>query len=225
LISVGLFVGFLLAQVDGVAPDQAAAPPITTAPPAAPPPAPPPHARTAATHPPVTPPPPPPAPVSAFRLSLAYTRVLTEDGDAGLANPDMKTNAVSIDMAFPSNNYVRNHLALGHQWESLGPYSARGFRIDLISLGYPIALVSSEVRLDLEPILTLVRGEIMWAEGGNRFLRLESGFGLELSATFRRWFIAAQPAIDFRYLFWGGGETVTGFARVIPLRIAIGHEF
>ena len=46
--------------------------------------------------------------MSAFRLSLAYTRVLTEDGDAGLASPDMKTNAVSIDMAFPSNNYVRN---------------------------------------------------------------------------------------------------------------------
>jgi hypothetical protein len=164
--------------------------------------------------------------VTPFRLSLAFTRVLREDGDAGLANPDMKTNAVGIDMAFPSNNYVRNHLGLAHQWETLGPYSARGFRIDLISLGYPINLLSSEVRLDLEPILTVLRGEIMWVDGGNRFLRVESGFGLELSATFRRWFLSVQPlAVDFRYWVWGGGESVTGFARVFPLRIAIGHEF
>ena len=170
---------------------------------------------------------PPPAIVTPFRLALTYTRVLREDGDAGLANPDMTTNAVGIDMAFPSNNYVRNHLGLAHQWEKLGSYSSRGFRIDLISLGYPIGLVSSpDFRLDLEPILTVVRSEIMWVEGGDRFLRLESGFGLELSATIRRWFVAVQPlAVDFRYWIWGGGESVTGFARVFPLRVAVGHEF
>ena len=31
----------------------------------------------------------------------------------------MKTNAVGLDMAFPLNNYVRNHLGLAHQWEKL----------------------------------------------------------------------------------------------------------
>ena len=43
------------------------------------------------------------------------------------ATPGMATNAVGIDMAFPSNSYVRNHLGLAHQWESAGAYSARGF--------------------------------------------------------------------------------------------------
>jgi len=215
--------------VDDGAPDPVKPPPPITAPPAvpapvtAPPPPPPPPVRAPAPRPAA----PLPTIGTPFRLALTYTRVLREDGDAGLANPDMKTNAVGIDMAFPSTNYVRNHLGLAHQWEKLGPYSSRGFRIDLISLGYPIALVSSpDFRLDLEPILTVVRGEIMWVEGGDRFLRVESGFGLELSATIRRWFVAVQPlAVDFRYWIWGGGESVTGFARVFPLRVAVGHEF
>lgn len=230
MIPAGAFVCLLLLQADVTAPDPVAPPATTTAPP---PPAPAPAPEAV---PPVPPPgrgvasrpaPPPPPPVSSpFRLALTYTRVLREDGDLMLANPDMNTNAIGIDMAFPSNNYVRNHLGLANQWESQGAYSARGFRIDLISLGYPIPLVTSTVRLDLEPILTVVRGEIMWVEGGGRFLRLESGFGLELSATFRRWFIAVQPlAIDFRYLFWGGGETLTGYTRVFPLRVAVGHQF
>ena len=128
-----------------------------------------------------------------FRLSLNYVRVLHEDGE--LANPGLSTNAVGIDLAFPSNTYVRNHLGLGHQWESAGAYSARGFRIDLISLGYPIPLVSSRqssFRLDLEPILTIVRGELMFVNGGGRVFRMESGFSLELSAAVRRWFLAVS---------------------------------
>jgi hypothetical protein len=135
-----------------------------------------------------------------FRLSLNYVRVLHEDGD--LANPGLSTNAVGIDLAFPSNTYVRNHLGVAHQWESAGPYGARGFRLDLISLGYPIPLVSSgqsSFRLDLEPILTIVRGELMFVNGGGRVFRMESGFSLELSAAVRRWFLAVSGGIDFRY--------------------------
>jgi hypothetical protein len=205
-------------------PAPAAAPPAAPAPaepaPAAPPPAPTPVRR----------PPPPPfyAPVSQtpFRLSLNYTRVLHEDGD--LANPSMSTNAIGVDLAFPSNTYVRNHLGLGHQWESAGAYSARGFRIDLISLGYPIPLVSSKsgtFRLDLEPILTVMRGELMFVNGGGRLLRLESGFGLELAAAVRGWFLAAMCGIDFRYWTYSTEGSLTGFTRVVPLRIAIGHVF
>jgi hypothetical protein len=138
----------------------------------------------------------------------------------------MSTNAVGLDMAFPSNNYVRNHLGLAHQWESAGPYSARGFRIDLISLGYPIALVNSTIRLDLEPILTVVRGELMFVSGGGRILRVESGFSLELSATIQHWFLTVQAfGIDFRYWVYTSAASLTGFSRVFPLKIAIGHEF
>jgi hypothetical protein len=158
---------------------------------------------------------------------LTYVHVLREDGE--LANPGLSTNALGIDMAFPSNTYVRNHLGLAHQWESAGGVTARGFRIDLISLGYPIPLLITETRsfrLDLEPILTVLRGEIMFVTGGPRTLRVESGFGLELSATIRRWFLSIQPlAIDFRYWVYSSVGSFTGFSRILPLKVAVGHEF
>jgi hypothetical protein len=200
--------------------------------PAAPPPA-------AAAQPAPAPPPPPPPTAqprvvmvpsnqTPFRLSLNYMRVLHEDGEARIANPPMQTNAIGIDLAFPSNTYVRNHLGLGHQWESAGSYSARGFRIDLVSLGYPIPLVharQSSFRLDLEPILAVVRGELMFVNGGGRVFRMESGFSLELSAAVRRWFLAVSAGLDFRYAVYTDGAWLTGFARLVPLRVALGHEF
>jgi hypothetical protein len=205
------------------APPPAAAPAVPAAPPAPPPPPPPQQAYAG--------PPPraalPPSMQTPFRLSLTYVHVLREDGP--LATPGMSTNAAGIDMAFPSNTYVRNHLGLAHQWESAGGVSARGFRIDLVSLGYPIPLVSSRdasFRLDLEPILTVVRGELMFVDGGGRLLRVESGFSLEVSATVRHWFVTLQAfGIDFRYWIYSSDGSFTGFTRVIPLRVAIGHEF
>jgi hypothetical protein len=204
--------GWLLAQAATTPADAAATP----SPPAAPPPAAVPAPRPA--------PPLPPAMATPFRLSLTFVHVLREDGE--LARPNIATNAIGIDMAFPSNSYVRNHLGLAHQWESAPGYSARGFRIDLVSLGYPIPLIESTLRLDLEPILTVLRGEIMFVDGGQRLLRVESGFSLELSATVRHWFLTLQMfGIDFRYWIYGSDRSVTGFSRVFPLRVAIGHEF
>ena len=160
---------------------------------------------------------------TAFRLSLNYTRVLSEDGD--LTDATLSTNAIGIDLDFPSSSYVRNHLGLANQWEGSAGYSARGFRIDLISFGYPITLVESTVRLDLEPILTLVRGEIMFVERGPDFFRMESGFGLDLSVTYRHWFLGVEPAVDFRYWVYSKAASQTGFGRIFPFRTAVGHEF
>ena len=192
-----------------------------------PPPVPPAPAPTPAPAP--APPPPvepahlPPG-VSALRLGLTYVHVLSEDGD--LTDAARSTNAVGLDWGFPSNRYGRTHLGLAYQWESRAGYSARGFRIDLISFGYPIVLVDREVRLELEPIVTLVRGEVMFLPGGSAFLRMEAGVGLELSATFRQWFVGVQPlAVDFRYWEYGSARSRTGLGRVFPFRIAIGHEF
>jgi hypothetical protein len=219
----------LLAQAAAVSapppaqtPAPAAAAPAETAP-VPPPPPPPPQARARPL-----PPPPPPVVLTPFRLSLTYVNVLSQDGD--LANPNASTNAIGIDMAFPSNTYVRNHLGLAYQWESAGGVSARGFRIDLISLGYPIQLVTSQdasFRLDLEPILTVIRGEIGFATEAprTRSLSVESGFGLELSATIRHWFLSAQPGIDFRYWVYSSVGSFTGFSRLFPFKVALGHEF
>ena len=133
-----------------------------------------------------------------FRLSLTFTHVLAQD--QALTSPDLQMNAIGIDMAFPSGSYVRNHLGLANQWETGPGYSARGLAVDLISLGYPIELGRSTVRFDLEPVLTVLRGEIMFPQVGPTFFRLEGGFGLDFSATFRHWFAGVEPQIAFRYL-------------------------
>jgi len=181
----------------------------------------------------VVPPPPPPARIGTpFRLALTYTHILSESGDRDLVNDQLGTNALGLVFVSPTTTYVRDHFAIAHQWESAGPYSARGFRIDLVSFGYPIRIVErADWRIDIEPIVTAIRGEVMFVNnGGGRFLRLESGIGLELSATFRHWFLAVQPlAVDFRYWFYGSHElppqSRTGLGRIFPLRLAIGHEF
>ena len=86
--------------------------------------------------------------------------------------------------------------------------------------------MNSAVRLDLEPVLTVLRSELLFVSGGGRILRVESGFGLELSATFRQWFLMVQAfGIDFRYWVYTSDASVTGFARIFPLRFALGHEF
>src|SRR4051812_35296537 len=104
--------------------------------------------------PPAAPPPAParPAPpTNRFRLALSYTRVLAESGSlanlntVGLFNRPLTTEAVSLHWAFASSTYVRNHFAIGYQWESAGLYSAHGPRVDLISFGYPIRLVEGEL--------------------------------------------------------------------------------
>ena len=75
-------------------------------------------------------------------------------------------------------------------------------------------------------MLTILRGELMFVTDGPRFLRVESGFGLELSATFRNWFVMVQAfGVDFRYWVYSSNVSQTGFARVFPLRVALGHEF
>jgi len=159
-----------------------------------------------------------------FRLSLTYLHVLAESGQ--LTNSELSRSAAGIDMAFPSNSYVRNHLGLAYQWES-GPagYSASGLRIDLVSFGYPIELVKAAVRLELEPIITAVRGEIMFPNLGPTQFRLEGGLGLELGATFKHWFLNVEPSFDFRLLVYTRAGTTTGFGRFFTLRASLGHEF
>jgi len=196
-----------------VAPDASptAAAPVATAAPPAPAPAPPPPAR-------------PPTPTSRFRLALAYSYVLGEDGDLG--NNSLTTQALGLHWTFASSTYVRNHFEIGEQWESSGPYSARGFRIDLISFGYPIRLVEGDLRFAIEPVITPVRGEIMFPNVGRTFLRMEGGVGLEFLFTTRGWYVGLEPLhIDFRYWVYTSVESRTGFAQLFPLRVAVGHEF
>jgi hypothetical protein len=156
---------------------------------------------------------------------MSYTRVLKQDGD--LAGP-AGANAIGIDFGFASRDYARNHLSLAHQWEGSGPTAAKGFRIDLIAVGFPIAVnPASLVRVHIEPLLTLARGEIMFATGGQKLLRIESGFTILVTVMYQRWFLGVEPlAVDFRYYVARTiGPSESGFTRVIPLRFSVGREF
>jgi len=224
LPSIGLSLWAILVAQDPA--DAGAGAPPVSAPAASTPPATPAPDVVPPALPAPAPSPPPVRPLSPFRLGLTYTRIFRQDGDLTAGEPS--TNAIGVDMVFPSTTYGRNRLGLAHQWESTARYSARGFRIDLISVGYPITLTGGRDHLTLEPILTVLRGELMFQNGGGKFLRVESGFGLELSATIRRWFFAIQPlAIDFRYWVYSSGQprSQTGLGRIFPLKIAVGYEF
>jgi hypothetical protein len=181
-----------------------------------------------------SPPPPPPAPApppqtapgaaNPFRLALSYTYVLTQDGD--LADDALTTQAIGLHWTFPSSTYVRNHFEIGEQLESAGPYSARGLRVDLISFGYPIRLVTGELSFAIEPIVTPVRGELMFVKGDGRVLRLEAGVGLEFLLSSRGWYASVEPLhVDFRYWVYTSTQSRTGFSQIVPIRFSIGHEF
>ncbi len=163
-------------------------------------------------------------PSNRFRLALTYTHVLYEDG--ALGNDSLATQALGLHWTFASSTYVRNHFEIGEQWEKAGAYSARGLRIDLISFGYPIHLVEGEVQFSLEPIITPVRGEIMFPSGAGTFLRMEGGVGLELLVASRGWYVGIEPLhIDFRYWVYSSAQSRTGFTQVFPLRVSVGREF
>jgi hypothetical protein len=152
-------------------------------------------------------------------------RVIREDGDFTV--PGIQTSAAGLDFGFTSG-YTRTHLGLAHQWESAGNTTARGFRFDLIGVGWPISLLgpSTPVRIHLEPILTVLRLQIMFASNNPTRFRLESGFGVMLSVTYQQWFLGLQPfAIDFRYLSATTDKKDTGLSRIWPFQIVIGKEF
>jgi hypothetical protein len=187
----------------------------------------PPPSQAPPAHQPAPSQPPPahqPAPPNRFRLALAYSYVLHEDGSLG--DDALTTEALGLHWTFSSSSYVRNHFEIGEQWESAGAYSARGFRIDLISFGYPIRLVEGELSFAIEPIITPVRGEIMFPNAGSAFLRMEGGVGLEFTLATRAWYVGVEPLhVDFRYWVYTSAASRTGFSQRFPLRVAIGREF
>jgi hypothetical protein len=164
---------------------------------------------------------------SSFRLGLVYTHLFGENGN--LARPGPPANAIGVDLGFGLHPNIRYHLAIAHQWEGEGGYSARGFLLDLIALGFPIPLLQKEVELHLEPMLRIVRGEILFPGDGSdhrTIFRIESGVAVQLTVAYRGWFLAFQPvALDFRYFAATTAEVRTGFASLFSLQVVIGYGF
>ena len=162
-----------------------------------------------------------------FRLGVVYTHLFGENGN--LARPGPPANAIGVSLSFGLHPNIRYHLAIAHQWESEEAYSARGFLLDLVALGFPILLLDNVVELHLEPMLRIVRGEILFPGDGSdhrTIFRIESGIAVQLTAAYRGWFLGFQPlSLDFRYFAATTAVVRTGFATLFSLQVVIGYGF
>jgi hypothetical protein len=170
---------------------------------------------------------PPPQP-KPFQMGFEFLRVVDEDGD--LAHPGQSASSVGLRFIFSEGRALRQHLAFAHHWEDQGNISRRGFRLDLVAIGFPIPVVTEPVRFAVEPILRVIRAEVLFVseDGGpsRSLFRIESGFALGLSAAYRTWFVLLEPlSVDFRYLRMTRDDSTSGFSRVWSLAATIGREF
>jgi hypothetical protein len=170
----------------------------------------------------------PPRPPDPFRLGLAYTHILSESGE--LADPHETANALGLEFSFRGGRVVREHVGIAHRWERSGAVSRKGFRLDLIALGFPIPVVERQVKLHVEPVLRLIRGDLMFVSVGGGpsqvLFRIESGVGLQITAAIDRWFFALEPvAVDFRYFLGTSDQGRGGFATLWSLSLIAGREF
>jgi hypothetical protein len=163
-----------------------------------------------------------------FRLGLGYSHGLGESGE--LAYSGDAANALGLEFSFRGGRVVREHVGIAHRWERSGASTRKGFRADLIALGFPIPAVTREWTLHVEPILRLVRGDLLFAsdhgEPSHVLFRLESGAALQVVATVERWFFTLEPAaVDFRYFVATSDSSRGGFATLFSFALLIGREF
>jgi hypothetical protein len=170
----------------------------------------------------------PPSQPRPFQMGFEFTRVLDEDGD--LAPPSQSANAVGLRFVFSEGRAIRQHLAVVHHWEQQGNVSRRGFRLDLLALGFPIPLSTGEVKVAIEPVLRALRGQVLFVsenDGPSRsMLRVESGFALGVTTSYKTYFMILEPfSIDFRYLMMTKDDSRSGFSRIWSIAATIGREF
>jgi hypothetical protein len=169
-----------------------------------------------------------PPPTPAFQMGFEAMHVIGEDGE--LAHAGQSASAAGLRFVFREGRAIRQHLTFAHHWEQQGPVTRRGFRMDLLALGFPIPALRGEVRLAVEPILRVVRGEVLFVSedaGPSRALfRIQSGFALAINGEYRSWFASFEPlSIDLRYLTLAKQETRTGLSRIWSFAFVLGREF
>ena len=163
-----------------------------------------------------------------FRLGLFFSKAFGQSGSLAQTPPPA---AVGLDIALGLGHSVRYHLGIANEWESRGTYSAKGFRLDLVSLGFPIQVVNDKVVVHIEPIARIIRGEILFpaGPGAGAIFRVESGFALAITAAMAHWFVAVEPlSFDIRSFVAetaGPGRTRTGSSSLWWYQITAGREF
>jgi hypothetical protein len=169
-----------------------------------------------------------PPPVPSFQMGFEVMHVLDEDGD--LSHPGQSASSAGLRFVFREARAIRQHITFAHHWEQQGGVSRRGFRLDLLALGFPIQVMGESVRLAVEPILRVLRAEVLFESentGASRALfRLQSGFALAINGEWRSWFASIEPlSIDLRYLAARQADSRTGLSRIWSLATVLGREF
>jgi hypothetical protein len=166
-----------------------------------------------------------------FQMGFEFTQFLAEDGS--LANRGNSARSIGLRFVFREGRAIRQHFAFAHHWEKSGDVTRQGFRLDLLALGFPIPVWQGDVRLEIEPVLRPIRGQILFedtpsdgASSSQSMLRLESGFALGVRATKGLWFMMFEPlSIDFRTIVATSSETQTGFSRIWSMAFTLGRDF
>jgi hypothetical protein len=166
-----------------------------------------------------------------FQMGFEFTQFLAEEGS--LAYPHQSARSLGLHFVFREGRAVRQHFAFAHHWEKSGDVTRQGFRLDLLSLGFPILVWDRGIRLEIEPVLRPIRGQILFEEtptngvrDSHSLVRFESGFALGLRATKGAWFMTFEPlSIDFRTIVATRSETRTGFSRIWSMAYTLGRDF
>jgi len=174
-----------------------------------------------------------------FRLGIFYTHAFGQSGDltrailpnGGNGGALPSPAAAGIDLGIGLGSYVRYHFGVGLEWESQGNYAAKGFRFDLITLGFPILVwANSDVAIHVEPLVHLVRGEILFQSqpktNNSSLFRIESGIAGAVSLVTHHWFVSLEPlSADFRVFEANSQWVHTGFSHLWWAQLTAGHEF
>jgi len=165
----------------------------------------------------------------AFGQSGDLTRFILPNGGNGGTLPSPAV--VGLDLGIGLGSYVRYHFGVGLEWESQGPYAAKGFRFDLITLGFPILVwANSDVAIHVEPLVHLVRGEILFQSqpkaSDSSLFRIESGIAGAVSLVTHHWFVSLEPlSVDFRVFEANSQWVHTGFSHLWWAQLTAGREF
>ena len=170
----------------------------------------------------------------AFGQSGNLTHFIEGNGSSGGSLPSPA--AVGLDLGIGLGKHVRYHFGVGLEWESgrdgAGPlradYAAKGFRFDLVTLGFPIPVWANEsVAIHVEPLLHLIRGEILFqSQPSSSLFRIESGFAAAVTAVTHHWFFGIEPfSLDFRVFEANSQWVHTGFSHLFWFQLTAGREF
>jgi hypothetical protein len=162
-----------------------------------------------------------------LRLGLDFGLVHSRGGALPYGDAGAKPRALGLRLAIGAGDVARIHFGIAHEWESEARYAAKGLRLDLVSVGFPIRLLAEPVEIHVEPLMRMARGEILAPQGSDTtFFRIDTGLALLATVAYEKFFFGFEPVVvDFRFFGADTQEARTGFSTLWWLAFVLGREF